>query len=55
VFVQMWIGAEDRLPRMARAVCGSDPAHLRRQVALSSRRLDLPVPADRRSAEQAAL
>jgi hypothetical protein len=55
VFVQMWIGAEDRLPRRARAVYQDDPTHLRHQMELSNWRLDPPVPADRRSAKQAAL
>ena len=40
VFVQMWIGAEDKLPRRARAVYYDDPAHLRHQMELSNWQLE---------------
>jgi hypothetical protein len=40
VFVQIWIGAEDKLPRMARAVFFDDPLQLRHQVELSHWQLD---------------
>jgi hypothetical protein len=40
VFVQIWIGAEDKLPRMARAVYRNDPAQLRHQVEFSKWQLD---------------
>ncbi len=43
VFVQIWIGAEDRLPRMVRAVYLDDPAQLRHQLELSNWRLDVAV------------
>ena len=46
VFVQMWIGAEDKLPRRARAVYGNDPLQLRHQMELSNWQLDGAVPAD---------
>jgi hypothetical protein len=46
VFVQTWIGAEDKLPRMVRAVYAGDPKHLRHQMELSNWQLDLHVPAD---------
>jgi len=46
VFVQAWIGAEDKLPRRLRAVYRSDPARLRHQMELSDWQLDLAVPAD---------
>ncbi|MGH8567399.1 MAG: DUF2092 domain-containing protein, partial [Gammaproteobacteria bacterium] len=46
VFVQIWIGAEDKLPRMVRAVYRNDPSQLRHQMELSNWRLDLAVPAD---------
>ncbi len=46
VFVQVWIGAEDHLPRMLRAVYRNDPAQLRHQMELSGWQLDLAVPAD---------
>lgn len=44
VFVQIWIGAEDKLPRMIRAVYRADPARLRHQLELSNWQLDLTVP-----------
>ena len=46
VFVQIWIGAEDKLPRMLRAVYRNDPSQLRHQMELSNWQLDLAVPAD---------
>ena len=46
VFVQMWIGAEDKLPRMVRAVFRRDPARLRHQMELSNWQLDLAVSTD---------
>ena len=46
VFVQAWIGAEDKLPRMLRAVYRNDPVQLRHQLELSNWQLDLSVPAD---------
>ncbi len=44
VFVQIWIGAEDKLPRMARAVFRKDPLRLRHQVEFSSWKLGGTVP-----------
>lgn len=46
VFVQIWIGAEDKLPRMLRAVYRDDPSQLRHQMELSNWQLDLAVPAE---------
>jgi hypothetical protein len=46
VFVQIWIGTEDKLPRMARAVYRKDPSHLRHQLELSNWKLDVDVPPD---------
>jgi hypothetical protein len=46
VFVQAWIGADDKLPRMLRAVYRKDPVQLRHQLELSDWQLDLAVPAD---------
>ena len=46
VLVQAWIGAEDKLPRMLRAVYLDDPLQLRHQLELSNWQLDLTVPAD---------
>src|SRR5262245_7363480 len=44
VFVQMWIGADDKLPRMARAVFRNDPLRLRHQVEFSNWQLGGTVP-----------
>jgi hypothetical protein len=46
VFVQIWIGAEDMLPRMLRAVFSRDPARLRHQMELSNWQLEPTVSAD---------
>ena len=46
VFVQIWIGADDKLPRMARAVYRNDRAQLRHQMEISDWKLDVAVPAD---------
>ena len=40
MFVQIWIGADDKLPRMVRAVYRNDPAQLRHQVEFSDWQLD---------------
>ncbi|HEX9555878.1 MAG TPA: DUF2092 domain-containing protein [Reyranella sp.] len=44
--VQLWIGSDDKLPRLARAIFVGDPAHYRHTVALSDWKLDQPVAAD---------
>jgi len=46
VFVQMWVGAEDKLPRMLRAVFSKDPARMRHQMELSNWQLEPTVAAD---------
>ncbi len=46
VFVQIWIGADDKLPRMLRAVFRADALRLRHQMELSDWQLDLAVAAD---------
>ncbi|WP_107669365.1 DUF2092 domain-containing protein [Cyanothece sp. BG0011] len=45
IFAQIWIGAEDKLPRMIRAVYRDDPSRLRHQVEFSDWQLDIPVSA----------
>ena len=45
VFVQLWIGAEDKLPRRMRALFLTDAARLRHEVDFSNWKLDGPVPA----------
>jgi len=54
VFVQIWIGADDKLPRMARAVFYDDALQLRHQVELSHWRIDSPVAADAFQSSKAA-
>jgi hypothetical protein len=46
VFLQAWIGAEDKLPRMLRGVYRADLAHLRHQLEFSNWQLDTAVPED---------
>lgn len=46
VFVQMWIGADDHLPRQVRAVYRSDPLWLRNVTELSNWQIDPPVAPD---------
>ncbi len=47
VFIQMWIGKDDRLPRMARAQFHDDPLQLRQSVQFTDWQLD-PVRIRRR-------
>ena len=54
VFVQMWIGVEDNLPRMARAVFQKDPMRLRHQVEFSSWKLNGVAPAGAFASSRAA-
>src|SRR5271166_4200442 len=46
VFEQVWIGVDDKLPRLVRAVYLNDPAQLRHELAFSKWQLDPVVPAD---------
>jgi hypothetical protein len=46
VFEQIWIGADDKLPRKARAVFLADPSRLRHEMELSNWQLDAPVSED---------
>jgi hypothetical protein len=54
VFGQVWIGADDKLPRMLRAVYADDPSRLRHQVEFSSWRLDGQISADAFTSSRAA-
>jgi hypothetical protein len=54
VFGQIWIGADDKLPRMFRAVYADDPSRLRHQVEFSSWRLDGQISADAFTSSRAA-
>jgi hypothetical protein len=40
VFIEIWIGAEDKLPRMLRAIYVDDPLRLRHQLELSNWKID---------------
>jgi hypothetical protein len=46
VFIQMWVGAEDKLPRRVRAVFRQDAARMRHQVELENWQLDTTVAAE---------
>lgn len=43
---QVWIGAEDKLPRLFRATYFNEPGNFRHEVVFSNWHLDEPVPAD---------
>jgi hypothetical protein len=45
-FLQMWIGADDQLPRRIRATFRADPLSLRHEMTLSNWQLDVPFPPD---------
>jgi len=53
VFVQIWIGAEDKLPRKMRAVYRRDPLQLRHDMELSNWELDTPLTAEAFASEKA--
>jgi len=44
VFMQIWIGADDKLPRRIRAIFRADPRQLRHEMDLSNWQLDGAVP-----------
>jgi hypothetical protein len=46
VFIQTWIGVDDKLPRAVHAVFLNDPDHLRHYLDLSNWQLDVSVPGD---------
>jgi hypothetical protein len=46
VHVQLWIGSDDKLPRMARAIFVGDPSHYRHTVQFSDWKIDPALPAD---------
>jgi len=54
VFAQIWIGAEDKLPRRMRAVYLDDPAQLRHDMELSNWQIDPAIPAGAFSSAKAA-
>ncbi len=54
VFAQIWIGADDKLPRKLRAVYLNDPALLRHDMDLTNWKLDAKVAADAFTTPKAA-
>src|SRR5262249_21969567 len=54
VFVQIWIGAEDKLPRRARAVFRQDALRLRHQVDFSNWKLNGAIAAGTFASPRAA-
>jgi hypothetical protein len=46
VFIEVWLGADDKLPRAIHAVYLNDPAQLRHNLLLSHWQLDPAVPTD---------
>jgi hypothetical protein len=54
VFVQIWIGAEDKLPRRIYAIYLNDRTRLRHVLELSNWALDVPIPSDAFASSKAA-
>jgi len=54
VLVQAWVGADDKLPRMLRAIYRDDPQHLRHQMELTNWKLEPAVAADAFTSAKAA-
>jgi hypothetical protein len=46
VFLQIWIGVDDKLPRRVRAMFSADPLRLRHDLELSNWQLNGPIAAD---------
>ena len=43
VFLQIWIGVDDKLPRRVRAIYAADPLQLRNELELSNWQLDAAI------------
>ena len=54
VFIEAWIGAEDKLPRLLHAIYLDDPERLRHTLVLSDWQLDPTLPADTFTSAKAA-
>jgi len=54
VFIEAWIGAEDKLPRLLHATYLDDPERLRHTLVLSDWQLDADVPPDTFTSAKAA-
>ena len=53
VFLQIWIGADDKLPRRVRAVFSDDPLRLRHEMELTNWQLDPAIAADAFASQKA--
>ncbi len=53
VFLQIWIGADDKLPRRLRAIFRTDPLELRHEMELSNWQLDGPIAQDTFASQKA--
>jgi hypothetical protein len=54
VFIEAWIGVDDKLPRMLRAVYADDPLQLRHELELSNWKLEVAPTADQFTTPKAA-
>ena len=54
VFIQMWVGADDKLPRMIHAMFLDDPQRLRHELVFSDWQLGTAIPSDAFEASDAA-
>ena len=54
VFIEAWIGAEDKLPRLIRAIYVDDPSQSRHALVLCNWQLDVPIAAGAFSSAQAS-
>ena len=53
VFLQLWIGVDDKLPRRLRAIFRTDPLELRHEMELSNWQLDGPIAQDAFASQKA--
>ena len=53
VFLQIWIGVEDKLPRRVRAMYAADPLQLRNELELSNWQIDGVIASDAFSSQKA--
>jgi hypothetical protein len=54
VFLQIWIGVDDKLPRRMRAMFRADPLRLRHELELSNWQLGAPIAAETFASSKAA-
>jgi len=54
IFMQIWIGAEDKLPRRVRATYARDPLQLRHQLDLADWQIDVAPPPEKFTSAKAA-